>query len=81
MGRVGLGQYGGPGRCSTLSQTEVHVGGRQEPEATVPVFGVVPREEPVAVAAPVEGEEPSEPEVIGKGKKEDEEGPAEEEKK
>jgi hypothetical protein len=31
--------------------------------------------------APVEGETPSEPEVIGKGKKEDEEGSSEGEKK
>jgi len=30
--------------------------------------------EEVAAPAPIEGEEPAEPEVIGKGKKEEEEG-------
>ena len=52
----------------------------EAPDTVIATVGVV-KEEPVAVAAPLEGEEPSEPEVIGKGKKEDEEGPAEEEKK
>lgn len=42
-----------------------------EPETAIATIGVV-KEEPVA-AAPVEGEVPAEPEVIGKGKKEDEE--------
>jgi len=42
----------------------------------------VVKEEPVAIVAPVEGEVPAEPEVIGKGKKEEEgETAAEEEKK
>jgi large subunit ribosomal protein L25 len=52
-----------------------------EPDTVIATIGVV-KEEPVAVVAPVEGEVPAEPEVIGKGKKEDEgEGAAEEEKK
>ena len=52
-----------------------------EPDTVIATIGVV-KEEPVAVVAPVEGEVPAEPEVIGKGKKEEEgEGPAEEEKK
>lgn len=41
-----------------------------EPETVVAIVGVTREEE----AAPAEGEEPAEPEVIGKGKKEDEEG-------
>ena len=49
------------------------------PETVIATVGVV-REEPVAVAPEVEGEAPAEPEVIGKGKKE-EEGEAEEETK
>jgi large subunit ribosomal protein L25 len=51
----------------------------QSPDTVIATVGVV-KEEPVAVA-PVEGEVPTEPEVIGKGKKEDEdEGEAAEEK-
>ena len=43
----------------------------------IATVGII-REEPVAAAAPVEGEAPAEPEVIGKGKKEEEGGePAE----
>jgi large subunit ribosomal protein L25 len=42
----------------------------EAPDAVIATVGVV-KEEPVAVA-PVEGEEPTEPEVIGKGKKEEE---------
>lgn len=49
------------------------------PDTVIATVGVV-KEEPVAVVA-VEGEVSTEPEVIGKGKKEDEEGSAEEEKK
>jgi len=45
------------------------------PDTVIATLGVV-KEEPVAVV-PVEGEVPTEPEVIGKGKKE-EEGEAEE---
>jgi large subunit ribosomal protein L25 len=41
-----------------------------EPDTVIATVGVV-KEEPVAVA-PVEGEAPTEPEVIGKGKKEEE---------
>jgi len=41
------------------------------PDTVIATVGVV-KEEPVAVVAPVEGEAPAEPEVIGKGKKEDE---------
>ncbi len=41
-------------------------------EQVIATVGIV-REEVVEVAAPVEGEEPVEPEVIGKGKKEEEE--------
>ena len=49
------------------------------PDTVIATVGVV-KEEPVAVA-PVEGEVPTEPEVIGKGKKEDEgEGSSEEAK-
>ena len=51
-----------------------------EPDTAIATIGVV-KEEPVAVAAPVEGEEPAEPEVIGKGKKEEEGEPAAEEEK
>jgi large subunit ribosomal protein L25 len=48
-----------------------------EPDVVIATIGVV-KEEPVAVVAPVEGEVPTEPEVIGKGKKEEEgEAPAE----
>jgi large subunit ribosomal protein L25 len=43
-----------------------------DPDTVIATVSVV-KEEPVA-AAPVEGEVPAEPEVIGKGKKEDEEG-------
>ncbi len=51
-----------------------------EPDTVIATVGVV-KEEPVAVVAPVEGEVPAEPEVIGKGKKEEEgEGAVEEEK-
>jgi len=47
--------------------------------AVIATVGIVKEEE--VVVAPVEGEVPAEPEVIGKGKKEDEgEAPAEEEK-
>jgi large subunit ribosomal protein L25 len=50
----------------------------EDPDTVIATVGVV-KEEPTAVVA-VEGEGAAEPEVIGKGKKEDEEG-AEEEKK
>jgi large subunit ribosomal protein L25 len=43
----------------------------EEPDTAIATVGVV-KEEPTAVAAPLEGEAPAEPEVIGKGKKEDE---------
>ena len=43
------------------------------PDTVIATVGVI-REEEVAPVVPVEGEEPAEPEVIGKGKKEDEEG-------
>ncbi len=46
-------------------------------DTVIATVGVV-KEEPVEVAAPVEGETPAEPEVIGKGKKEDEGEGAEE---
>ena len=42
-----------------------------EAEQVIATVGIVKEE---VVAAPAEGEEPAEPEVIGKGKKEDEEG-------
>jgi len=42
----------------------------EEPDTVIATIGIV-KEEPVAVA-PVEGEAPVEPEVIGKGKKEEE---------
>ncbi|MBC7911350.1 MAG: 50S ribosomal protein L25 [Pyrinomonadaceae bacterium] len=41
-------------------------------ESVVATVGIV-REEPVEAAVPAEGEEPAEPEVIGKGKKEEDE--------
>ncbi len=41
------------------------------PDTVIATIGVV-KEEEVAAAPPVEGEAPAEPEVIGKGKKEDE---------
>jgi large subunit ribosomal protein L25 len=43
----------------------------EEPDTAIATVGVV-KEEPTAAAAPLEGEAPAEPEVIGKGKKEDE---------
>lgn len=51
----------------------------EAPDTVIATVGVI-KEEPVEVA-PVEGEATTEPEVIGKGKKEDEEGSGEEEKK
>lgn len=42
-----------------------------EPDTVIATVGIV-KEEVVEVAPPVEGEAPAEPEVIGKGKKEDE---------
>ena len=42
-----------------------------DPEQVIATVGIVKEE---VAAAPPEGEEPAEPEVIGKGKKEDEEG-------
>jgi large subunit ribosomal protein L25 len=50
----------------------------EAPDTVIATVGVVKEEE---VAAPVETEATAEPEVIGKGKKEDEEGSGEEEKK
>lgn len=50
----------------------------EEPEAVIATVGIVKEE--VVEAPPVEGEAPAEPEVIGKGKKEEEEGEAEETK-
>src|SRR5437867_8802162 len=43
----------------------------EAPDTVIATVGVV-KEEPVAVVAPLEGEVPAEPEVIGKGKKEEE---------
>jgi large subunit ribosomal protein L25 len=43
----------------------------EEPDTAIATVGVV-KEEPVAAVAPLEGEVPAEPEVIGKGKKEEE---------
>src|SRR5438445_8482918 len=52
-----------------------------DPDTAIATVGII-KEEPVAAAAPVEGEVPAEPEVIGKGKKEEEGGePAEREEK
>jgi large subunit ribosomal protein L25 len=48
----------------------------EAPDTVIATVSVV-KEEPTAVAAPVEGEASTEPEVIGKGKKEDEEGSGE----
>jgi large subunit ribosomal protein L25 len=50
----------------------------QEPETVIATVGVVKEE--VVEAPPAEGEAPAEPEVIGKGKKEEEEGGEEEAK-
>ena len=50
----------------------------EEPETVIATVGVVKEE--VVEAPPVEGEVAAEPEVIGKGKKEEEEGEAEETK-
>jgi ribosomal protein L25, Ctc-form len=44
-----------------------------EPAESVIATVTILREEPVEAVVPAEGEEPAEPEVIGKGKKEDEE--------
>jgi large subunit ribosomal protein L25 len=44
----------------------------EDPETVIATIGIVKEE--VAPAPAIEGEEPAEPEVIGKGKKEDEEG-------
>src|SRR6185295_12193850 len=49
------------------------------PDTVIATVGIV-KEEPVAAPVVAEGEAPAEPEVIGKGKKEDEEGGAEGEK-
>ena len=49
-----------------------------EPETVIATIGMVKEE--VVEAPPVEGEAPAEPEVIGKGKKEEEEGEGEETK-
>jgi large subunit ribosomal protein L25 len=49
-----------------------------EPDTVIATVGIVKEE--VVEAPPVEGEAPAEPEVIGKGKKEEEEGETEEEK-
>lgn len=43
-----------------------------DPDQVIATVGIV-REEELAAATPVEGEEPAEPEVIGKGKKEEDE--------
>ncbi|HEU4835667.1 MAG TPA: 50S ribosomal protein L25 [Pyrinomonadaceae bacterium] len=43
-----------------------------DPEQVIATVGIVKEE--VEAAAPIEGEEPAEPEVIGKGKKEEDEG-------
>jgi len=52
-----------------------------DPDTVIATVGII-KEEPVAAVAPVEGEAPAEPEVIGKGKKEEEGGePAEREEK
>jgi large subunit ribosomal protein L25 len=51
----------------------------EAPDTVIATVGMV-KEEPTA-AAPIEGEATAEPEVIGKGKKEDEEGGGEPEKK
>ena len=51
----------------------------EEPETVIATVGIVKEE--VVEAPPVEGEAPAEPEVIGKGKKEEEEGEAEGEEK
>src|SRR5262245_60146731 len=48
----------------------------EDPETVVATVGII-KEEEVAPAPVVEGEEPAEPEVIGKGKKEEEEEAAE----
>ena len=50
----------------------------EEPETVIATVGIVKEE--VVEAPPVEGEAPAEPEVIGKGKKEEEEGETEEAK-
>jgi large subunit ribosomal protein L25 len=52
----------------------------EDADTVIATVGVV-KEEPVEVVAPVEGETPAEPEVIGKGKKEEEGEGGEEEKK
>ncbi len=44
-----------------------------EAESVIAIVTIL-REEPVEAATPAEGEEPAEPEVIGKGKKDEEEG-------
>jgi large subunit ribosomal protein L25 len=51
----------------------------EAPDTVIATVGMV-KEEPTA-AAPIEGDAAAEPEVIGKGKKEDEEGGGEPEKK
>jgi large subunit ribosomal protein L25 len=51
----------------------------EAPDTVIATVGIVKEE--VVEVAPVEGETPAEPEVIGKGKKEDEEGEAGDESK
>ena len=53
MRRVGGGQHGGPGRHSVLGQAGVHVMRREQAEAAMMMFDVVPEEEAVAVGAGV----------------------------
>jgi hypothetical protein len=50
---IGRGQYRRPRRHALLGHTVMYVGGRQQAEAAVMMFGVVPREEDVAMGADV----------------------------
>ena len=49
MGRIRRGEHGGALGHALRGQAEVHVVGREQPEAAVMMFGVVPGEEDVPV--------------------------------
>src|SRR6267143_6868794 len=61
MGRVGDGKHGRARGDALLGQAVVHVGGRQQAEADVMVFGVVPGEEDVSAWARASWIEPNRP--------------------
>jgi hypothetical protein len=49
MGRIRRGEHGGALGHALLGQAEVHIVGREQPEAAMVMLGVVPGEEDVPV--------------------------------